>query len=195
MGAGRRRLADVAAIRLRPVGRDDLALLVRFATEPWLVGLDWAGFRDAQRAEKDFEEHGFLRQAGGMLIVEHAATTAGIVSWGAKSFTPGMAEMNTFWEIGIALLPEHRGKGIGWQAQAALAEYLFQHTPVERIQAATHPENKAEQRSLEKAGFGLEGVVRAAEFRDGEWRDGYLYSRLRNDPVDYDREAVRSICN
>jgi RimJ/RimL family protein N-acetyltransferase len=56
------------------------------------------------------------------------------------------------------------------------------HTPVQRIQAGTHPENIAEQKSLEKAGFQLEGVIRAAEFRAGEYRDGYLYSRLRQDP-------------
>lgn len=42
-----------------------------------------------------------------------------------------------------------------------------------------HPENIAEQ----KAGFSLAGVVRAAEFRTGQWRDGLLYSRLRNDPA------------
>jgi TetR/AcrR family transcriptional regulator, mexCD-oprJ operon repressor len=28
----------------------------------------------------------------------------------------------------------------------------------------------------------VEGVIRAAEFRAGQWRNGYLYSRLRTDP-------------
>jgi RimJ/RimL family protein N-acetyltransferase len=86
------------------------------------------------------------------------------------------------WEIGIALLPEWRGQGIGWRAQAMFCSYLFENTPVQRIEAATHAENTAEQRALEKAGFTLEGVIRAAEYRAGEWRDGYLYSRLRTDP-------------
>ena len=84
---------------------------------------------------------------------------------------------------GNALLPEWRGKGIGWRAQAMLCPYLFKHTPFQRIQARTHPENIAEQKSLVKAGFQLEGVVRACEFRDGRWFDGYLYSRLRDDPT------------
>ncbi|MFE9693735.1 GNAT family N-acetyltransferase [Micromonospora sp. NPDC005806] len=79
-------------------------------------------------------------------------------------------------------MPEWRGRGIGWRAQALLCDYLFAHTPAQRIQAGTHPENVAEQRSLEKAGFQLEGVVRACEFRAGAWRDGHLYSRLRDDP-------------
>ena len=69
------------------------------------------------------------------------------------------------WEIGIALLPDWRGQGIGWRAQAIFCSYLFENTPVQRIEAATHAENAAEQRSLEKAGFTLEGVIRAAEFR------------------------------
>ncbi|MEE3921864.1 GNAT family protein [Micromonospora sp. BRA006-A] len=62
-----------------------------------------------------------------------------------------------YWEIGIVLLPEWRGRGLGWRAQALLCDYLFSHTPAQRIQAGTHPENVAEQRSLEKAGFQLEG--------------------------------------
>jgi RimJ/RimL family protein N-acetyltransferase len=86
-------------------------------------------------------------------------------------------------EIGIALLPEWRGRGIGWRAQAMMCDYVFSHTPVQRIQAGTHPENTAEQKALVKAGFQLEGVVRACEFRAGRWRDGYLYSRLRDDPA------------
>jgi len=43
--------------------------------------------------------------------------------------------------------------------------YLFEHTPVQRIEAATHAENVAEQRSLEKAGFHAEGVLRSCDFR------------------------------
>jgi ribosomal-protein-alanine N-acetyltransferase len=32
-----------------------------------------------------------------------------------------------------------------------LCDYLFEHTPAQRIEAGTHPENIAEQRALEKA--------------------------------------------
>lgn len=64
-----------------------------------------------------------------------------------------------------------------------LTAYLFEHTPVQRIQAATHPEYLAEQKSLEKAGFRLEGVIRGCEVRAGRLRDGYLCSRLRDDPA------------
>jgi RimJ/RimL family protein N-acetyltransferase len=173
-------------VRLRPVVEDDLEMFRRFATEPHLIGLDWAGFRDAQEPARRFATTGFLTPEESRLIVELLAgqelVTAGFVGWRSVQFVPG----SPFWEIGIVLLPQWRGHGIGWRAQAMLCDYLFRHTPVQRIQAGTHPENIAEQKSLEKAGFRLEGVTRAIEFREGQWRDGWLYSRLRDDPASED---------
>ena len=168
------------SIRLRPVTEDDLAMFRRFASDPGLVGLDWAGFQDAQAPGRRFATDGYLGTDGGRLMVEieQEEVAAGSVGWKAGLYG-GVA---SYWEIGIALLPEWRGRGIGWRAQAMLCDYLFAHTPAQRIQAGTHPENTAEQKSLVKAGFQLEGVVRACEFRAGQWRDGYLYSRLRDDP-------------
>jgi ribosomal-protein-alanine N-acetyltransferase len=167
-------------IRLRPVSHDDLAMFRRFLTEPGLVGLDWTGFRDSGAPARRFAADGYLGDDDGRLIVEVETeqVAAGFVSYRWDQF--GAAGKHV--EIGIALLPEWRGRGIGWRAQAMFCDYLFCHTPVHRIQAATHPENIAEQKSLEKAGFRLEGVLRACEFRAGRWRDGHLYSRLRDDP-------------
>jgi ribosomal-protein-alanine N-acetyltransferase len=165
-------------LKLRPLVEDDLALLRRFCTEPGLIGLDWTGFRDAQAPARRFATDGYLGPDDGRFIVQVEGDTAGFMSWTAGSYD----NLTRYWEIGIGLLPEWRGQGIGWRAQAMLCDYLFEHTPVERIQAGTHPENIAEQKSLEKAGFHFEGVIRAAEFRAGQLRDGYLYSRLRQDP-------------
>lgn len=156
----------------------------RFAVEPGLVGLDWSGFTDPKAVERRFDTDSYLGADDGRLIVDVAAEAepgwepVGLVSYlrrwhGTRSFG---------WEIGIALLPEWRGQGIGWRAQAMFCSYLFENTSVQRIEASTHEENAAEQRALEKAGFTLEGVTRATEFRAGRWRDGYLYSRLRTDP-------------
>ena len=167
-------------VALRPVTEDDLALLRRYLTEPGLLGLDWNGFRDAGKIARRFATDGFLDADDTWLMVsvDDDGTAAGFVSYRKGQY----AAAGPYYEIGIALLPEWRGRGLGWRAQAMLCDYLFAHTPVQRIQAGTHPENLAEQRSLEKAGFTLEGVIRACEFRAGQWRDGYLYSRLRTDP-------------
>ena len=42
-------------------------------------------------------------------------------------------------------------------------------------------ENIAEQRALEGAGLVREGRVRGQHFRDGRWRDSYIYGITRND--------------
>lgn len=169
------------SIRLRPVNEDDLPIFRRFLTEPGLIGLDWTGFRDAQAPARRFATDGFLGADDGRLMVQvdGEESASGFVSWIAGSYGP----VSRYWEIGIALLPQWRGRGIGWRAQAMLCDYLFTHTPVQRIQAGTHAENIAEQKSLVKAGFQLEGVIRSCEFRAGRWRDGQLFSRLRDDPV------------
>lgn len=168
-------------IRLRPVVEADLTMFRRFAVEPGLVGLDWSGFRDAGAPARRFATDGFFGADDGRLMVEVApdSAAAGFVSWTGG----GYAATGRYWEIGIVLLPEWRGRGIGWRAQAMLCDYLFAHTTAQRIQAGTHPENIAEQKALAKAGFQHEGVIRAAEFRAGRWCDGYLYSRLRDDPA------------
>ncbi|MDO3704842.1 GNAT family protein [Micromonospora sp. C28SCA-DRY-2] len=177
--AGIEHETDGLTVRLRPVAEPDLAMLRRFVSEPGLIGLDWSGFRDAAAPARRFAADGYLGADDGRLVVEVDPERAvGFVSYRAGRY----AGPAGYWEIGIALLPEWRGRGIGWRAQALLCDYLFAHTPAQRIQAGTHPENAAEQRSLEKAGFRFEGVIRASEFRAGRWRDGYLYSRLRDDP-------------
>jgi RimJ/RimL family protein N-acetyltransferase len=85
------------------------------------------------------------------------------------------------YEIGIVLLPEYRGRGIGTEAQRLLVEYLFRHSLAHRLQAGTEVDNLAEQRALEKVGFRREGVMRGVHFRAGQWRDGVMYGLLRDD--------------
>ena len=171
-------------ILLRPVTEADLSMFRRFVVEPGLIGLDWSGFRDPNAVKRRFDTDSYLGDDDGRLIVDVTAEAkSGTESTGLVSYRRRYYGAQAFcWEIGIALLPEWRGQGIGWRAQAIFSSYLFENTPVQRIEAATHAENTAEQRSLEKAGFTLEGVIRAAEYRAGQWRDGYLYSRLRTDP-------------
>ncbi|MFG1941433.1 GNAT family N-acetyltransferase [Nonomuraea sp. NPDC048826] len=165
-------------VRLRPVIESDLDLFRRFATEPGLIGLDWAGFRDAQAPARRFAADGYLGpDHSRLVVVVDQDVVAGFVDWRARG-----GDVSRYWEIGIALLPEWRGRGIGGRAQAMLCDYLFAHTPVERIEAGTHPENIAERKALEKAGFTHEGTLRSVEFRAGRWRDGLVYSRLRGDP-------------
>ncbi len=84
--------------------------------------------------------------------------------------------------IGIELAAEARGQGYGIEAQRQMADWLFEHTSVHRVEATTDVDNVAEQRSLERAGFVRDGVLRGAQFRAGAYHDLVFYGRLRTDP-------------
>ena len=168
-------------IGLRPVVEDDLVILEELTgDDPAKTGeFAWYGWPDRQRWRRRWAENGLLGEDGGVLIVARGPQPLGFMNWRRKTATPTVYH----WEIGIALLPEARGHGYGTEAHRLLVRYLFVHTPVHRIEAATEVGNIAEQRALEKAGFTREGLLRGIGWRDGAWRDGVWFSVLRTDPA------------
>ena len=83
--------------------------------------------------------------------------------------------------FGIELLAWARGHGYGTEAQRLLADWLFASSEVNRVEASTDIDNLPEQRSLEKAGFVRDGVMRGSQFRAGAYHDMITYSRIRSD--------------
>jgi RimJ/RimL family protein N-acetyltransferase len=166
-------------LALTPPTEADLDLLERLTQDPASTGeFAWFGWGNALRWRSGWTENRLLGPDGGVLIVARDGDRLGFVNWRRRTATVA----SYYWEIGIAMLPEARGHGYGTQAQRLLARYLFAHSPAHRIEASTEAGNLAEQRSLEKAGFTREGLLRGIGWRDGAWRDGVRYSILRTDP-------------
>jgi RimJ/RimL family protein N-acetyltransferase len=86
-----------------------------------------------------------------------------------------------FMEIGYILVPNERKKGYGSEAIKIIVDYLFLSKELVRVQAITGVDNFASHRVLEKAGFTKEGIIRKSAFIRGEWKDGCLYSILREE--------------
>lgn len=170
---------DSTDVELRPAREDDLWIFERQASDPDGAGVfNWSGYRNLAATKRRLREDGFLGADDGCLIVSCGIEVVGTVVW--KKVTYGTPSWSC-WNIGISLLPEHRHKGIGTISQAALVAYLFNNTLVQRIEAFTDIENVAEQRALEKINFTREGVLRSTQFREGRWRDLYMYSILRSE--------------
>ncbi|MCQ4209285.1 GNAT family N-acetyltransferase [Streptomyces longispororuber] len=169
---------DGAGVVLRPVYEEDLAVFERFLTDPEAAGpFQWYGWADPARFRREWQEDGMIGEDGGRLAVATGPDVHGFVGWRKRV----VSRSSYCWVVGIQLLPEARGRGVGTRAQELLVRHLFAHTPVERVQADTEVENVAEQRALEKCGFTREGVLRRIVFRDGQWRDGVMYSMVRGD--------------
>ena len=165
-------------VALRLVAEADLLILERLTQDPASTGeFAWLGWYKLTRFRQWWAENRLISDDIGVLMVVRGDERLGFVTWHKVPSTPGYY----YWNIGIALLPAARGHGYGTQAQRLLARYLFAHTTVHRIEAATEVDNVAEQRALEKAGFTREGVLRGVGWRDGAHRDGVWYSMLRTD--------------
>lgn len=171
-------------VKLRAVFEDDLPVLERFLTDPQATGpFQWQGWQDPARWRRRWAENGLLGDDGGQLMVVTGLDRLGFVAW-RKVPT---SRVSYCWNIGVQLLPEGRGRGVGTEAQRLLLRYLFAHTPVVRIEAGTETGNIAEQRALEKCGLTREGVLRSYAYRDGRWRDVVHYSVLRDDFLKADK--------
>lgn len=171
-------------IYLRPVRQDDLPILVAWANDiAYLTEFNFFGLHQHNGLEKHFQEDGLLSHEHGTLVVVTCDSdqVVGDVSYRRVRYRYGPAETSVAYDFGIVLAPEHRGKGYGVEAQRLLAEYLFSVYPIMRVEASTDITNRAEVRALEKAGFTREGVLRKAQWRNGDWHDLVLYSKLRGE--------------
>jgi [ribosomal protein S5]-alanine N-acetyltransferase len=167
-------------LKLRAFREEDLGFLDRLDTDPAALGaFEWFGFRDARTRRRRWEQDGFVgAESTALAVVLTDGTLIGIGSWkpAHRGGSPGVC-----FEIGLALLPEYRGQGLGTAAQRLLVAYLFRFTTAHRLEAGTDADNVAEQKALERIGFVREGVLRQVVFRDGAWRDCVIYALLRDD--------------
>ncbi|GAC1676179.1 MAG: GNAT family protein [Candidatus Dormibacteraceae bacterium] len=173
--------AETHRVRLRQATLEDVELLMLWQSSTSYTGeFNDFGLRSPSPVKDSIKKNGLIGESGGTLIVVEGADDKriGTVSWHQVRYGPNPESFA--WNIGIALIPEARGRGFGGPAQRLLALYLFATTSANRVEASTDVENVAEQRALEKAGFSREGVSRGAQYRAGRWRDLVQYSVVRD---------------
>jgi RimJ/RimL family protein N-acetyltransferase len=117
----------------------------------------------------------FLEGRLDLAVVREGRVVGSIEARAPKgAFPPGVCE------IGLELVPEARGEGLGTEAVALLARYLLANG-FGRVQASTDVGNLAMRGALESAGFRLEGTLRGY-MPDGARRtDGVLYALTASD--------------
>ncbi|MCF3961663.1 GNAT family N-acetyltransferase [Streptomyces fuscigenes] len=84
------------------------------------------------------------------------------------------------WEVGFWTVREHRGRGYTAEAVTALARWAFGRG-VERVEWRAEAGNAASRRVAERAGFVVEGTLRAALLSRDVLRDLWIGSLLPSD--------------
>lgn len=126
---------------------------------------DWLGFEAAQEAMKPSYQH--LRSHPEILgwwtyLFVHKPDQTLIGLGGFK----GVANEEGMVELGYAVAPAYRRRGLAIEATRGMIEYAFQHPGIRRVDAHTLPEKNASTGVLEKAGMKFMGTVNDPD--DGE---------------------------
>ncbi|WP_415961874.1 GNAT family N-acetyltransferase [Streptomyces sp. 021-4] len=102
-------------------------------------------------------------------------TPIGHIALHSQDFADGTAE------VYLLLAAEHRGRGYGADALAALTDLAFGELPLHRVEAVTHTDNAASLATLRKVGFTQEGVRRSSCLHRGRRHDNALLALLRTE--------------
>jgi RimJ/RimL family protein N-acetyltransferase len=163
-------------VNLRVMEKEDLPLYAEWDNNPEFYGELFAPVqRSRAEIEKSFSEPGLFE--GKRFIIEKKDGTK--IGW-IVHFSM-LHPMGKFLEIGYALAPNERGKGYCTEAAKIMVDYLFLSKEIACVQAIIDVRNTASQKVLENAGFQKEGTIRKRFSIRGEWRDGILYSILREE--------------
>ncbi len=168
------------AVSLRPAAGRDSDLLWRWRAEWSIRRYQPLHDLSSQQLRSDVANQRLsdLHQGKGerfQWIVEVDRRPVGWITLVINNWEHGLAE------IGYALSTPYQGRGVMTEGVGRLLAEIFEHTPLERLEARCAVENAASRRVLEKNGFRHEGTLRAYFRLRGRRIDNYLYALLKSD--------------
>ena len=90
---------------------------------------------------------------------------------------------NTCAEVGYFIKRKYWNQGINTKVLKAVCKFGFRVMGFERIEAMTHVDNIGSNRTLQKAGFTKEGMLRKRFYLNDKAEDGNMYAIVKEDVV------------
>jgi RimJ/RimL family protein N-acetyltransferase len=171
-------MSSPRAVRLRSRSEDDFDVLFRIADDlaTWEersaaspAPLTGEAFR-SRLAQSDADDSG--KDVSFVIDVDGAAV-------GSVSLFD-FDELARHAEVGIALVPEARGNGIGTAAISQIVEFAFVRCNLRRVHLQVIESNLGAIRAYEKAGFVVEGRLRQHAWVRGKYEDIVVMGILRS---------------
>ena len=94
--------------------------------------------------------------------------------------------------LGISVVPEAQGQGVGSALMQALCDYADRWMGVLRIELSVYADNEVAIALYRKCGFEVEGRHRGYALRDGRFVDGLTMARLHPSPPSIGAEPCSS---
>jgi RimJ/RimL family protein N-acetyltransferase len=172
--AGRLHLRPYSAADIEPVR----AACQDPAIQRWIpVPVPYEREHAAHFVEQHSEE-GWLAGTGHSFAILDSVTAELLGSIGLPRQDPA-AQVG---EVGYWIAPAARGRGIATQATTAVAGWAFGSLGIARLEWMAEVGNAASRRVAERAGFTIEGTLRARfKRRDGSRADAWIGSLLPGD--------------
>ena len=159
--------------RLRPLVPADAVSLARHANDRGI----WLNLRDRfPHPYADADAQAFIAYAAQLNPVTAFAIDVDGAAVGSLNLMPGHDIERVSTEIGYWLGRALWGRGIVTDAVIAATEYAFTTLGMRRVFAVPFVRNVASHRTLEKAGYVREGMMRRSAIKDGELLDQFLYA-------------------
>jgi ribosomal-protein-alanine N-acetyltransferase len=81
--------------------------------------------------------------------------------------------------VGYCLHKKFRGRGITARALKLFTKYAFKKYKLKRISGWCRTFNKASARTMEKAGYKLEGIMRKNKKKNGKYLDDMIWAKVK----------------
>jgi len=111
------------------------------------------------------------------------------IVWWVSAASPRGRRCNRAAELVYDLSPDYWSRGIVTRSVQVVLGWGFSDARLNRVQAVVLPSNGASIAVLDRCGFTKEGLLRQFRMVRGEPRDFLLYSRLRSQPQQSQRDA------
>lgn len=166
-------------VRLRPIELEDVDAFYRWHNDEdvmrWLQSYFYESLASLRKRFADRAENSYERSTFCIETLEERKLI-GVISLRDADPVNARAKVDIY--IGEQ---DHWGGGYGTDALRTVCRYGFDTLRLHSIELTVVEANKRAIRSYEKVGFQIDGRLRQAFHRDGEWHDELLMCVLREE--------------
>ncbi len=168
------------SITIRRVEQRDAAALAKTMGDPDVFpGLLQVPYPTEERWRQRLAEHALPTNTDLFVVAELAGEVVG--NAGLHAVGQAVRRRHAA-SLGIAVLPQAQGQGVGRALMQALLDYADQWGQVLRVELVVYADNERAIRLYQRLGFEAEGTMRAYALRAGQYVDVLAMARLHPNP-------------